>query len=62
MKKDTLKTGGEILDEYFEELSKDIEIDQDLRSVLLDLWKQRRLYTKTYLMRELNELLEEKSK
>ena len=62
MKKDTLKTGGEILDEYFEELSKDNEIDQDLRSILLDLWKQRRLYTKTFLTRELDDLLEEKSK
>jgi len=62
LKNDILKTGVEILDEYFEELSKDKKIDQDLHSVLLDLWKQRRLYTKTYLMHELDDLLKEKSK
>ena len=62
MKNNTLKTGVEIIDGYFEGLSKDKKIDQDLHSVLLDLWKQRRLYTKTYLMHELDDLLKEKSK
>lgn len=62
MKNDTLKTGVEILDDYFEELNKNIKIDQDLRTALFDLWKQKRLYTKTYLTRTLDELLERKSK
>lgn len=59
---DTLKTGVEILDDYFEELNKNTKIDQDLRTSLFDLWKQKRLYTKTYLTRALDELLESKSK
>ena len=62
MKNDSLKTGGEILDKYFEELSHDQNIDQDLRITLLDLWKQKRLYTKTYLVQALDELLKEKSR
>jgi len=62
MKNDTLKTGIEILDEYFEELNKDTKIDQDLRAALFDLWKQKKLYTKTYFTRVLDELLERKSK
>jgi len=62
MKNESLKTGEEILDNYFEELSNDQNIDQDLRITLLDLWKQKRLYTKTYLVRALDELLKEKSR
>ena len=62
MKNDILKTGIEILDEYFEELNKDTKIDQDLRAALFDLWKQKRLYTKTYFTRALDDLLKRKSK
>jgi len=62
MDSENLKTGIEILDDYFEELSKNTEIDPDLRSIFLDLWKQKRLFTKTYLVRALDELREKKAK
>lgn len=58
----TLKTGNEILDQYFKDLGNNPELDEDLRSAISDLWKQKRLYTKTYLSRSLDEIIEKKSK
>lgn len=62
MKKDDLETGEEILNNYFTGLSKDTEIDQDFRSAIFELWKQKKLNTSTYLRRVLDELLEKESK
>jgi hypothetical protein len=58
----TLKTGNEILDQYFKDLGNNPELDEDLRNAISDLWKQKRLYTKTYLSRSLDEIIEKKSK
>ena len=62
MSEDTLKTGKEILDDYFRQLAENQEIDQDLRSVLIDLWTQNKLYTRTHIVRALDLIRERKSK
>jgi hypothetical protein len=60
MKNNTLKSGEEILNEYFRGLANNQDIDEDLRNTILELWKQKKLYTKTYLLRALDELRERK--
>lgn len=62
MKEDILKTGKEILDDYFKELAKNQDIDQDLRLALADLWEQNKLYTRTHIVRVLDMLREKKSR
>ncbi|MDP2924526.1 MAG: hypothetical protein Q8O30_12565 [Candidatus Omnitrophota bacterium] len=52
---DEIKSGLEILDEYFKNLSTDDKISKDLRSQLLVLWEQKKL-TKTSLSRMLDDL------
>ena len=61
MKKKELKSGKEILDEYFSKLKDNPEIDVDLRNILYELWKQERLYTKTYINREIETLISKKA-
>ena len=61
MKKEVLKTGVEFLDDYFNQLSQDSTIDEDLKVNLSDLWEQKRLYTKTYLSKVLEQLIKDKS-
>lgn len=53
---DELKTGSEILDEYFKKLKGDPSISQNLRDSISTLWEQKKLNTKTSLTRELDEL------
>ena len=62
MPEDTIKTGNEILDEYFNQLSQDAELDTDLREMIKDLWEQKRLSTSTYLEKGLDLLIEKKIK
>jgi hypothetical protein len=62
MTDNSLKSGNEILNEYFRRLANNPEIDEDLRNTILELWKQKRLYTKTYLLRALDELRERKTR
>ena len=62
MTDNSLKSGYQILDEYFRVLANNPDIDEDLRNTILELWKQKRLYTKTYLLRALDELRERKTK
>jgi len=62
MSKDILKTGKEILDDYFKELAKNQDIDQDLRLALTDLWEQNKLCTRTHIVHVLDLLREKKSK
>ena len=62
MSKDVLKTGKEILDDYFKELAKNQDIDQDLRLALADLWQQNKLYTRTHIVHVLDLLRKKKSK
>jgi len=62
MSKYILKTGKEILDDYFKELAKNQDIDQDLRLALTDLWEQNKLYTRTHVVHVLDLLREKKSK
>lgn len=62
MTENSVKTGTEILDEYFRRLAEDQEIDANLRQMLKDLWEQKRLSTTTHLTRELDKLIENKSK
>jgi len=61
MKKEIFKTGVEFLDDYFSQVSQDSTIDEDLRVILSDLWEQKRLYTKTYLSKALEDLIKDKS-
>ena len=56
------KSGLEILDDYFRELAENQEIDADLRTAILELWKQKKLHTKTHLLRALDEIRERKMK
>lgn len=62
MSDNSIKSGDEILDEYFGALANNPDIDEDLRNTILELWKQKRLYTKTYLLHALDELLEKKTR
>ncbi len=62
MSKDILKTGKEILDDYFKELAKNQDIDQDLRLALANLWEQNKLYTRTHIVHILDLLRKKKSK
>ena len=55
-----MKTGQEILDEYFKKLSQDATIDQNLRKSLATLWAEQKLYSKVSLVRVLDELRKEK--
>lgn len=52
---DEIKSGLEILDDYFKKLSTDDKISKGLRSQLLVLWEQKKL-TKTSLSRMLDDL------
>ena len=62
MAEESIKTGVEILDEYFKQLIADDKIDPDIRRIMKDLWEQKRLGTTTYLMREVDSLIEARSK
>ena len=62
MGKKELRSGKEILDEYFDKLKDNAEIDSDLRNIIHELWVQERLYTKTYVNREMEALLKKKAK
>lgn len=62
MAEEVIKTGIEILDEYFNKLSQDAELDIDLRGMIKDLWEQKRLNTSTYLEKGLDSLIEKKMK
>ena len=61
MNKKELRSGKEILDEYFGNLKDNAEIDSDLRNVIHELWTQERLYTTTYIKREIEALLKKKA-
>ena len=61
MDKKELRSGQEILDEYFDKLKDNGEIDSDLRNLFHDLWKQEKLYTKTYIDREIEALRRKKA-
>jgi len=61
MNKKELRSGKEILDEYFDKLKENTEIDSDLRNVIHELWVQERLYTTTYIKREIEALLKKKA-
>lgn len=62
MAEESIKTGVEILDEYFKQLAADAQIDPDIKKIMKDLWEQKRLSTATYLMREVDSLIEARSK
>lgn len=62
MSESKLRTGKEILDDYFNQLAKNQEIDQDLRLALMDLWAQNKLSTRTHIVRALDVIRERKSK
>lgn len=62
MPEDSIKTGTEILNDYFEKLAQDGNVDPDIRQIMKDLWEQKRLSTTTYLMREIEALIESRSK
>ncbi len=62
MAEESIKTGIEILDDYFKKLAQDQDIDADLKKIIVDLWEQKRLSTTTYLIREMDLLIEKKSK
>jgi len=51
-----LKTGHEILEEYFEKLKSDASISDKLRTTICDLWDQKKLSTRTSLTRALDDL------
>jgi hypothetical protein len=59
---ESIKTGVEILDEYFKQLTSDAQVDPDIKKIMKDLWEQKRLSTTTYLMREVDLLIEARSK
>ena len=58
----SIKTGYEILDEYFKQLVQDNDIDSEVKKTMTELWEQKRLSTTTYLMREIDSLIENRSK
>ena len=62
MTEESIKTGYEILDEYFKQLIQDGNIDPEVRKIMKELWEQKRLSTTTYLMREIELLIEKRSK
>ena len=62
MTEESIKTGSEILDEYFKQLIQDGNIDPEVRNIIKELWEQKRLSTTTYLMREIELLIEKRSK
>lgn len=62
MAEESIKTGSEILDEYFKQLIQDEKIDPEVRRIMKELWEQKRLSTTTYLMREIDLLIEERAK
>ena len=62
MAEESIKTGSEILDEYFAQLSQDDSIDPEIRAIMKELWEQKRLGTTTYLTREIDALIEKRSK
>ncbi|MFA5433332.1 MAG: hypothetical protein WC319_10775 [Candidatus Paceibacterota bacterium] len=62
MAEESIKTGVEILDEYFKQLTSDAQVDPDIKKIMKDLWEQKRLSTTTYLMREVDLLIEARSK
>ncbi len=62
MSEESIKTGSEILDEYFKQLTEDDQIDPDVKKIMRELWEQKRLSTITYLMREIDLLIEKRSK
>lgn len=62
MAEESIKTGYEILDEYFTQLIQDDKIDPEVRKIIKELWEQKRLSTTTYLMREIDLLIEKRSK
>jgi len=62
MAEESIKTGSEILDEYFKQLIQDEKIDPEVRKIVKELWEQKRLSTTTYLMREMDLLIEKRSK
>lgn len=62
MAEESIKTGSEILDEYFTQLSQDGGIDPEIRVIMKELWEQKRLSTTTYLTREIDALIEKRSK
>lgn len=62
MPEDSIKTGTEILNDYFEKLAQDGNVDSDVRQLMKDLWEQKRLSTTTYLMREIEALIERRLK
>lgn len=62
MVEESIKTGCEILDEYFKQLVQDDKIDLEVRKIMKELWDQKRLGTTTYLIREVDLLIEKRSK
>ncbi len=62
MAEESIETGSEILDEYFKQLIQDEKIDPEVRKIMKELWEQKRLSTTTYLMREMDLLIEKRSK
>ncbi|MBU4502188.1 MAG: hypothetical protein KKA79_06330 [Nanoarchaeota archaeon] len=62
MVEESIKTGYEILDEYFKQLVQDDKIDLEVRKIIKELWGKKRLSTTTYLMREIDLLIEKRSK
>ena len=62
MTEESIKTGSEILDEYFKQLIQDGNIDPEVRNIIKELWEQKRLSTTTYLMCEIELLIEKRSK
>jgi len=57
---DELKSGHEILDDYFKKLKTDPTVNESLRAMMFELWEQKKLSTKTSLSRALDELRKKK--
>lgn len=51
-----MKTGDEILEDYFQKLIRDESVDKSLREALCTLWREKRIESKTALTRMLDEL------
>jgi len=62
MSEEGIKTGIEILNDYFSQLSQNANLDSDLVKMIKDLWEQKRLSTSTYLEKGLDSLIEKKIK
>lgn len=56
MSKKELKTGQQILNEYFSKLAADPTFGEEFRKAIIELWQEGRLVTKTYLSRRLEEI------